>query len=200
MAGRPRALDLDTALPVILRLFWEHGYSAQTLDQLAAALGVTKPTLCRTLGDKDAIFAAALHEYYQAYIAPAEEHVKHADTLRDALHGFFAVFVARIADEDLPPGCFMGDTATTGGFESGTIAETLQTLHQRLGSTVHMRIEAAITHGELEPSTSALPVVQFVLGQVSALAAISHTGPTQSQLDTVVDYMLAGLPWAGAPK
>jgi AcrR family transcriptional regulator len=198
MAGRPRALDLDIALPVILRLFWERGYSGQTLDQVAAELGVTKPTLCRTLGDKDAIFVAALGEYHQSYIAPAEDYLTQAGTLREGLHGFFGVFVARIVDDDLPPGCFMGDTAATSGFNVGTIAETLETLLGRLASTVHQQIEAAIDNGELGPTTSAAPVLQFVLGQISALAAISRSGPTRAQLDTVVEYMLNGLPWTAA--
>ena len=200
MAGRPRALDLDTALPMILRLFWERGYSGQTLDQVAAELGVTKPTLCRTFGDKDAIFVAALDEYHQTYIAPAEECLAKADTLSEGLHGFFAVFVARIVDEDLPPGCFMGDTAATGQFSTGTVAETLHTLHERLASTVHQHIETAIDNGELKSTTSSVPVLQFVLGQVSALSAISRSNPTQTQLDTVVQYMLNGLPRADTSR
>lgn len=195
MAGRPRALDIDAALPEILRLFWESGYSGQTLDQIAAQLGVTKPTLCRTLGDKEAIFAAALVEYHETHIAPAEEGLEHAETLRLGLHAMFGVFVERIVDQGLPPGCFMGDTSATGGFVSGAIAETLQTLHGRLATRVRQRIEAGINDGELEPTTSAMPVLQFVLGQISALAAISRSEPTKAQLDEVVGYMLAGLPW-----
>jgi len=198
VAGRPRALDLDAALPLTLRLFWERGYSGQTLDQLAAELGVTKPTLCRTLGDKDAIFVAALDEYHQTYIAPAEEYLAQANTLREGLQGFFAVFVARIVDDDLPPGCFMGDTAAASGFDAGSIAETLQTLLGGLASIVHQRIETAIDNGELKSTTSSVPVLQFVLGQISALSAISRSDPTQAQLDDVVEYMLNGLPWAGA--
>lgn len=198
MAGRPRALDLDSALPVILSLFWDGGYSTPTLDQIAVRVGVTKPTLCRTLGDKEAIFARALNEYHQTYIAPAEQQLRQARTLREGLREFFGVFVDRIVDEDLPSGCFMGDTAATGGFNTGTVAETLQALQAGLTSNVHRRIEAAIKAGELELASAAVPILQFVLGQVSALAAISHSGPTRAQLDTVVDYMLAGLPWADA--
>jgi hypothetical protein len=47
-------------MPVILRHFWHDGYGGATLDQIAAELGVTKPTLYRTLGEKEAVFAAAL--------------------------------------------------------------------------------------------------------------------------------------------
>ena len=61
---------------------------------------------------------------------------------------------------------------------------------------LHERVAKAIDEGELEPNTSAAPVVQFVLGQFSALSAVSRSNPTRSQLESVVGYMLAGLPWA----
>ena len=197
-AGRPRALDLDTAMPVILRVFWHDGYGGSTLDQVAAELGVTKPTLYRTLGEKEAIFAAALDAYHQTYLAPAEEHLEQAATLREALAGMFAVFVERILDEDLPRGCFLGDSAMTDEFDAGPIAATIGRLQGRLAALVQERVQAAIKEGELEPATSAASVVPFVLGQVSALSAISRFHPARSQLDSVVGYMLAGLPWADA--
>jgi|TARA_B110000240_G_C13424210_1_gene420848 AcrR family transcriptional regulator len=194
-AGRPQSLDLEAAMPVILRHFWHDGYAGATIDQVAAELGVTKPTVYRAFGEKEAVFAAALDTYHRAYIAPAEQHLEQAATLRDALTGFFAVFVDRIVDDDLPAGCFLGDSAMAGTFTTGPIAATIDRLQGRLGSLVQQRVEAAINGGELEPATSVAAVVPFVLGQVSALSAISRTGPTRSQLDSVVGYMLAGLPW-----
>ena len=132
-AGRPRALNLETAMPVILRHFWHDGYGGATLDQVAAEVGVTKPTLYRTLGEKEAVFAAALGTYHQTYIAPAERHLEQAATLRAALAGFFAVFVDRILDDDLPAGCFLGDSAMTGRFSTGPIAATIQRLARTIG-------------------------------------------------------------------
>lgn len=196
-AGRPRALDLEAAMPVILRLFWHDGYGGATLDQVAAELGVTKPTLCRALGEKEAIFAAALEEYHRAYIAPAEVHLEQAGTFREALAGVFAVFVDRILDEDLPAGCFLGDSAMTGGFGTGLIADTIDGLQGRLATQIQQHVEAAIADGEIEPDSSVEAVVPYVLGQVSALSAISRSHPSRSQLDSVVGFMLEGLPWSG---
>ncbi len=186
---------METALPVILSCFWDSGYAGQTLDQIASEVGATKPTLVRTFGDKDAIFTAALVHYHQTYIAPAEEHLEKAGTLRDGLRGFFAVFVDRIANQDLPRGCFMGDTAAISGLAIGAASNTLQQLQEGLASKAHERIEAATVDGELEPTTSPVPVLQFILGQVSALSAISRSNPTRTQLETVVEYAIAGLPW-----
>lgn len=195
-AGRPRALDLDTAMPVIVRLFWDGGYTGPTLDQVAGELGVTKPTLCRTLGDKDAIFSAALRSYHQTYIAPAGQYLAEAPTLREALQGVLTVFAERMLDVDLPQGCFVGDNATTGGFVTGPIADTLRSLQEPTVALLTQRVETAIGNGELVAATSVESVVQYVMGQFVALAGISRSNPSRAQLESVIGFMLAGLPWA----
>jgi hypothetical protein len=61
---------------------------------------------------------------------------------------------------------------------------------------VHGRVEQALADGELAPSTEADAVVQYILGQFVAISAISRSRPTRTQLESVVRYMLDGLPWA----
>lgn len=194
-AGRPRALDMDTAMPVIVRMFWSGGYAKLTLDQVASELGVTKPTLYRALGDKDAVFSAALESYYRTYIRPGEDHLEQAATLRAAVQGCFDLNIDRMVDENLPPGCFLTDTATGGEFTTGPIAATLDRLQERTLALLHDRVERAIAEGELKPRTRPETVVQYVLGQFAALSAVSRASPGRPELEQLVGYMVAGLPW-----
>lgn len=194
-AGRPRSLDPIDALPTILRTFWREGYDGATLDQIADELGVTKPTLCRTLGDKEAIFAAALEAYHRDHIEPAERHLDQADTLRDALEAVFALFAERTLTAELPDGCFMGDSGSSGDFVSGPVATTLNTLQGRLVASIQGRVERAVAEGELDSSTEPAAVVQYLLGQFAAISAISRIQPSRTELTSVVGYMLDGLPW-----
>ena len=170
-AGRKRALDPDDAMPVIVDMFWHGGFDGSTLDQIAAELGVTKPTLCRTLGDKEAIFAAALEAYHGKHIEPAQHSFDHAESLLDGLESVLTLF-------------------------AGRVALTLSSLQGRLVASVHGRVEQALADGELAPSTEADAVVQYILGQFVAISAISRSRPTRTQLESVVRYMLDGLPWA----
>ena len=199
-AGRPKALDLEKATPLIVGMFWRRGYAGSTLDEIATALSVTKPTLCRTLGDKEAIFAAAVDAYHREHIEPAEDHLDRAATLGQALEAVFSLFVDRTLDDGLPEGCFLGDNGSSGEFTTGPIATTLNALQSRLARSVQRRIEQAISDGELEPGTTPAPIVQYLLGQFAALSAISRSHPTRTQLDAVVRYMLDGLPWANSPR
>ncbi|MFT7600122.1 MAG: AcrR family transcriptional regulator [Acidimicrobiales bacterium] len=195
-AGRKRALDPDDAMPVIVDLFWHGGFDGLTLDHLAAELGVTKPTLYRTLGDKEAIFAAALEAYHREHIEPALRDLDQAGTLFDGLESVLTLFVERTLTEELPDGCFMGDVGSSGDFIAGPVAVTLSSLQGRLIASVHGRVQQALADGELAPSTEPAAVVQYILGQFAAISAISRSGPTRTQLEAVVGYMLDGLPWA----
>mgnify|MGYP001800868200 CR=1 FL=1 len=179
----------------IVRLVWAGGYAKLTLDQVAAELGVSKPTLYRALGDKDAVFSAALESYYRTYIQPGEDHLERAATLREAVQGCFDLNIDRMVDEHLPPGCFLTDTTTSGEFTTGLIAETLGTLQERTLTLLHERAERAITDGELTAETRPEAVVQYVLGQFAALSAVSRASPGRPELEQLVGFMVAGLPW-----
>jgi len=195
-AGRKQALDPGEAMPVIVDMFWRGGFDGSTLDQIAHELGVTKPTLCRTLGDKETIFAAALEAYHGEHIEPAELRFDQAESLLDGLESVLTLFAERTLTDELPDGCFMGDVGSSGDFGAGPVASTLGSLQGRLVASVHGRVEEALADGELAPSTEPAAVVQYILGQFAAISAISRSRPTRTQLESVIRYMLDGLPWA----
>jgi len=74
-------------------LFAAHGYAAVTMDQVAAAVGVTKPLLYNYFGNKEQLFLAcmkpaadALTEHVVGAVANASDA---AEALRDGIHAFF---------------------------------------------------------------------------------------------------------------
>ncbi len=194
--GRHRSLDIDKALPLIVRLFWRRGYDGLTLDHVARELGVTKPTLFRTFGDKEDLFAKALDAYYLEFIKPGEDRLEAAPNLRSAITACFITAVERMADQDNPPGCFLTDTGLSGGFPSGPVADTLIRLQQRALVLLQLKISGAIDEGELDKAAEPQAVLQYILAQLAALSALSHNRSTEATLRSIVDFMIQGLPWA----
>ena len=58
--GRPRAYDPQTALLQALDVFWSTGYSGASLDSIATAAGMNRPSLYAAFGDKHALYIKAL--------------------------------------------------------------------------------------------------------------------------------------------
>lgn len=73
--GRPAAHERETRRAEILHAatatFLAHGYSATTLDQIAAAGQVTKRTVYTYVGDKAAVFTAVVDQLHHDVVAQA---------------------------------------------------------------------------------------------------------------------------------
>ena len=58
--GRPRSYDPEQVLERALHAFWKSGFSGTSLDTLALATGLNRPSLYAGLGDKRTIYIKAM--------------------------------------------------------------------------------------------------------------------------------------------
>lgn len=72
--GRPTREEAERRdarlVAVATQLFMEHGFDATSIDAVAQAAGVSKPTLYARYRDKRALFAAVLEERIRDWLAP----------------------------------------------------------------------------------------------------------------------------------
>jgi len=61
--GRPRKFDEDQALAGAMTLFWEKGLSATSLDDLALAMNMNRPSIYNAFGNKEAIYRRSLQRF-----------------------------------------------------------------------------------------------------------------------------------------
>ena len=61
--ARPRQFDEIQVIENLMKIFWEKGYEATSMQDLVAASGLLKGSLYGAFGDKRAIYLAALRHY-----------------------------------------------------------------------------------------------------------------------------------------
>src|SRR3984885_9545850 len=83
--GRPRAYDPAVALQRALETFWKGGYSGTSLDDLAAATGMNRPSLYAGFGDKRSIYMKALTLYWESAAVGVRAALAADQSLADAL-------------------------------------------------------------------------------------------------------------------
>ena len=91
----PRAEREQQMLDAARALFAERGYAAVTMDDVAAAVGVTKPLLYTYFGNKERLFLACMEPAGDALADArgrrrAERRATPAEALRAGVHAFFA--------------------------------------------------------------------------------------------------------------
>src|ERR1700749_1968867 len=85
--GRPRCFDPKEALDRSLLLFWEKGFQNTSLDEIAEAGGVKKPSLNAALGDKETLFRKVLQRYSSRLSEPVQALDRYSN-IREAIDAF----------------------------------------------------------------------------------------------------------------
>lgn len=178
--GRPRSFDPEKAIEAAQAVFWKHGYEATSLNQLAEAVGLHKPSLYAAFGDKKALYLKAL----EAYIADAQDLLKKAlaePKLRDALTAFFKTDI-EIFMADRGRGCFLLSTAVP---VAGMIEEAgalVAATRKNVGAALTKRLMMAQEMGELARDRDLFPLVSLLASTHIALALRARSGEDEADL------------------
>jgi AcrR family transcriptional regulator len=76
---------MEQTLGAAHALFAERGYAAVTMEEIAAAIGVTKPLLYNYFGNKERLYIACMERAGDALIATIAEAVRETENPADAL-------------------------------------------------------------------------------------------------------------------
>lgn len=171
------------ALQQALGVFWNTGYSGSSLDTIASAAGMNRPSLYAAFGDKHALYIKALEQYWD--FAAADMHAALTNpelTLPEALMRFYEGQLSIYYSGDgLPRGCFAIGTATAEAVEDAEIREVLADRLSRLDDELEVRLRAAVDAGELSPDVdpAALAVLaSAMLHSISIRARAGNPGMT----------------------
>src|SRR5437667_2830928 len=107
--GRPRGFDEDQALENMQRRLWTTGLSGVSVDGIARAAGLNRPSLAAAFGDKNAIYAQAAARYTRMMDERLSRAIDDTDlrvALRRAFDAAIDIYTAQGAD-----GCFVICTA-----------------------------------------------------------------------------------------
>ena len=182
--GRPRAYDPQTALQQALGVFWSTGYSGASLDSIATAAGMNRPSLYAAFGDKHALYIKALEQYWEFAAAAMHEALTDNDLpLSEALMRFYEGQLSiYFSGEGQPRGCFAIGTATTEAVEDSEIREVLSDRLSRLDADLETRLRAAISSGELKGDADPAALAVLASSLLHSISIRARAGKSRAEL------------------
>ena len=86
--GRPRQFDTDQALEAMAGQFSAKGFSGTSLDDLAQAAGINRPSIYAAFGNKLSIFLAVIDAHFKNFEQEMAEAVAPTAPLEEYLNQF----------------------------------------------------------------------------------------------------------------
>lgn len=182
--GRPRAYDPQTALAKALGVFWSTGYSGASLDSIATAAGMNRPSLYAAFGDKHALYIKALEQYWETASAAMQQALSDTSlTLEQALTGFYEGQLAiYFSGDGQPRGCFAIGTATTEAVEDPQIRDVLADRLSRLDADLQVRLQTAIDSGELQADADPAALAVLASSLLHSISIRARAGKSRDEL------------------
>ncbi len=191
--GRPRSFDIDRALDRALQVFWHKGYEGTTLSDLTRAMGINRPSLYATFGNKERLFRKALDRYVAgpaAYVRIALEQPTAGAVVERLLHGA----VDSLTAPHTPPGCLMVQAALSCGKVADPVRRELAARRAQVEIAIRQRFKRALQEGQLPPGANATDLARYVATLMHGMAVQAAGGASRRELLRVVETALRAWP------
>ncbi len=190
--GRPREFDPAVALGGASGLFLRKGFSGSSLDGLAEAMGISKPSLYGTYGDKGALYIQALEAFASQMQGFAGEALGRDESLEASLRRFLRdVLDIYFVEGDIGMGCLVMSTAVTEAVEHPPVREVLADVLAQVDAFVANRIHAERGVTTRSPSKDDLALARIVTGVFVSFSARARAGESREDLQRLADSTAA---------
>jgi TetR/AcrR family transcriptional repressor of nem operon len=172
--ARLREFDIDEALDVAMRTFWQKGYEATSMDELAERMKLKKGSIYKAYGNKHSLFLKALERYLQINYTHFKSQLQANKSPYQALKHFFeTVLVDFSLQSETPCGCFATNALVEKANHDADVAILVDKQRTRLEKLFKDCLIAAQSRKEIRQDINMDDMAAVLYVFVSALMADS---------------------------
>ncbi|ONN64906.1 TetR/AcrR family transcriptional regulator [Herbaspirillum sp. VT-16-41] len=191
MSGKPQ-YDESAVLEAAMRVFWQRGYAATSINDLLAETGLSRSSIYQRFQDKGNLFREVLALYTERVlrrmlaIERASERARMEAVLRD--------FLPKPSATRRPDGCLLARSCTEIAIlpEDSQIAVEAGVARQH--AVLEQIISKALSNGELPASSDRHALAWYYLGILHAVMTLPQVGAVPAALSGMIDLAMASWP------
>jgi TetR/AcrR family transcriptional regulator, transcriptional repressor for nem operon len=198
--GRLKAFDVNDVLDRAVDCFWQHGYEATSVRDLADRMGIGGASLYNAYGDKRALFVTALARYADRSMRERIARLEKSGRPTEAIRAFLAEIIDRsLADPDRK-GCLLVNSALDVAPHDAEIGRVIAGCFGELRAFFRRNLEAARAAHQVPRQTDLDELAGHLLGVVLGVRVLARTGANRAQLDAVARPALRLLAMPRRPR
>ncbi len=191
--GRPRGFDPETALESAMQVFWKKGYEGTSLADLTEAMGINRPSLYATFGNKEELFVKVLDRYSSGPAAYGLKALKEP-TARRVIETLLRTSVDKLSDPATPRGCMAVQSVLCGSEASANVREAARCRRTGMEAKMRERFDQARQEGDLPASVDPQDLARYVAMLLNGLSVQASNGASQAEMSQTVEFILKSLP------
>lgn len=188
--SRPRQFDRDEAMQEALGAFWEHGYSATSVQDLLEEMHLNRGSLYGTFGDKKKLFLAVLDKYYEQRIAVMREMLESPGSAKTALRELLDAVARDCTGDEGRRGCLAAKAALELAPHDRDVANWLKRFHRRNIAMIAGVIERGQKEGDINRRLEPEAAARFILNSIGGLRLSGAMSPTIGEIRQVTELVL----------
>jgi AcrR family transcriptional regulator len=176
--GRPRSFIPEEVLDRVRAVFMTKGFAAASLDELAAAAGLNRPSLYAAFGDKEQLYIAALRFYGARSVAALDEILAGPGTIEQRLDKVYNLAIDLYTAPPHRPGCMIVGTAAV----ESPMHPRIATVARELLAEIEGSLERAFAGSDLSKPPSPAARARMAGAILYAIAIRARLGAKAAEL------------------
>jgi len=187
--GRPRAFITDEVLDRVRVVFMEKGFAAASLDDLAAASGLNRPSLYAAFGDKEQLYIHTLRLYGARSIEGLDAILAGKGTIQNRLGKVYKASIDLYTAPPHRPGCLIVGTAAVEAPTHPKIAAVAAGLL----AAIETSLERAFAASDLPPAPTPAARARMAGAILYAIAIRARLGTKAVELRAFAASMVRAI-------
>ncbi|MEH7871273.1 TetR/AcrR family transcriptional regulator [Rhizobium laguerreae] len=190
--ARPREFDEEKVLQIAVEQFWEQGYDATSIRDLARAMGLTTASIYNAFGDKRAVYRRALDFYVEQSFGDRVGRFEQRQPL-DAIQAFFNEIIERSLSDTKRKGCMLVNSALEVAPHDEEFQRVVSGVLRQVEAFFRRCIEAGQKDGSIGGRQSATDMAGTLLGTLLGIRVLARTRPEKNLLEGLIRPVFAML-------
>jgi TetR/AcrR family transcriptional repressor of nem operon len=189
--ARPREFDEQQVLESLMKVFWDKGYEATTMQDLVSASGLLKGSLYGAFGDKQAIYLAALKRYNGSRIQAQVDILNGQGSARQKIRRLFDQVIEATKRGIFAGGCLLCNASLEKAGSDREVRNEVKTTIRRLKVAI---VDALTRDGVNEEQAAS--VAAFIISAYFGTRVLAKGGAPAAMIGDTRDHCLQLLPRA----
>jgi TetR/AcrR family transcriptional repressor of nem operon len=191
--ARPREFDEHAVLNAAMNRFWEHGYQATSMRDLAVETDLTSPSLYNAFGDKRALFRQVLERYAQHSSRARIARLESSTSPKNAIKAFITEIVEHSLTDKDRRGCLLVNSALEIAPHDPEIGAEVATRLGEVEAFFRRSVVAAQKEGSIPADRDARDLARVLLAVLLGIRVVARARPERKLLEGMARPVLAML-------